>query len=166
MEELLVDKAYQLEKFPGKGGWTYVAIPEVSKNEHAYFGIVKVSGSIDSFELKDVSLLPMGSGRMFLPVKAEIRKKIGKQEGDWVQLRLFAENSLHNVREELLLCLQDEPTAFQSFLSCTEAEQQALVEWIFAAKTDDMKVARIVQTIDKLLYSKSRELAATKQLSN
>ncbi|MFT2009707.1 YdeI/OmpD-associated family protein [Pontibacter sp. 13R65] len=162
MEELLVDKAYRLEKFPGKGGWTYVAIPEISKNKHAWFGMVKVSGSIDDFELRDVNLWSLSSGSMFFPVKAEIRKKIGKQEGDWVQVRLFAENSMNKVREELLLCLQDEPTAYQAFLALSDVEQQTCVDWIYAAKSDDMKVARIVQTIDRLLYSKSCVLADTK----
>ena len=28
-EEPLVDKEYLLEKFPGKGGWTYALIPKI-----------------------------------------------------------------------------------------------------------------------------------------
>jgi hypothetical protein len=45
---------------------------------------VKVRGFIDDYELKDHNLFPMGKGILMMAVKAEIRKKIGKQEGDWV----------------------------------------------------------------------------------
>ena len=29
----LVDKEYLLEKYPGKGGWTYARIPEIAQGE-------------------------------------------------------------------------------------------------------------------------------------
>lgn len=32
-EKPLLDRKYLLEKFPGKGGWTYTAIPEVIQNK-------------------------------------------------------------------------------------------------------------------------------------
>lgn len=43
----LVNKKYLLEKYPGKGGWTYAVIPEVLQNKKAPFGWVKVKGTID-----------------------------------------------------------------------------------------------------------------------
>lgn len=90
MEKLLVNKKYLLEKYPGKGGWVYACIPEVLQDKHAYFGWVKVKGRIDDYEFKSFHLMPMGNGKLFLPVKAEIRKKIGKKEGDWVTIVLYA----------------------------------------------------------------------------
>ena len=32
-EKPLVNAAYLLQKFPGKGGWTYAAIPEIPQNK-------------------------------------------------------------------------------------------------------------------------------------
>ena len=150
-EQPLVNKSYLLEKFPGKGGWTYAAIPEILPDKHAHFGWVRVKGSVDGYELKGCHLMPMGNGKLFLPVKAEIRKKIKKQAGDWVQVILFADNTPQEVPEELLLCLQDEPAAYEKFLKCTDGEQKAFVDWIYSAKTDETKVERIVQSINKLL---------------
>ncbi|MFD2514021.1 DUF1905 domain-containing protein [Pontibacter locisalis] len=150
-EQPLVNKSYLLEKFPGKGGWTYAAIPEISPDKHAHFGWVRVKGSIDGYELKGYHLMPMGNGQLFLPVRAEIRKKIKKQAGDWVQVILYADNTPQEVPEELLLCLQDEPAAYKNFQSCTDGEQKAFVDWIYSAKTDETKVERIVQSINKLL---------------
>jgi hypothetical protein len=64
-----------LEKIPGKGGWTYVVINEIAPDKRAKFGWVKVRGSIDDYELNQYKLMPMGNGKLFLPVRAEIRKK-------------------------------------------------------------------------------------------
>ena len=38
----LVDKKYLLEKFKGKGGWTFVRIPEIPQNKNTAFGWVRV----------------------------------------------------------------------------------------------------------------------------
>lgn len=70
----LVNKKYLLEKFHGKGGWTYARIPEILQNKKNTFGWVKVKGSIDGYEIKKCHLMPMGNGKLFLPVKAAIRK--------------------------------------------------------------------------------------------
>lgn len=74
----VVDKTYLLEKIQGKGGWTYAEIPEIRPDKHSHFGWVKVKGSIDNFEINQYNLQPLGNGNLFLPVKAAIRKKIGK----------------------------------------------------------------------------------------
>lgn len=76
----LVDKEYLLEKFQGKGGWTFAKIPEITQNKNTPFGWVRVRGTIDHFEIKNYKLQPMGNGNLFLPVKAEIRKKLNKKK--------------------------------------------------------------------------------------
>ena len=80
MEQPLIDEKYLLEKFPGKGGWTYAKIPEILQDKSSPFGWVRVRGSIDGYEIKSYHLMPMGNGNLFLPVKAEIRKKIEKKK--------------------------------------------------------------------------------------
>lgn len=147
MEKPLVNKEFLLEKFQGKGGWTFAAIPEILQNPKAPFGWVTVKGSIDNFELKNYKLMPMGNGKLFLPVKAEIRKKIGKKEGDWVKIILYADNSFP---EEFLICLHEDSNAKNTFLTCTESEQKALVHWIYACKNEDEKIERIAKVINKL----------------
>ena len=146
----MVNKKYLLQKFHGKGGWTYAEIPEVLKGKHAHFGWVKVRGSIDTYEFRNYRLMPMGNGSLFLPVKASIRKIIGKEEGDWVKVVLYADNSPTEIPEELLLCLMDDPAAHQTFLEYTDGEQKTFIEWIYLAKTDETKVERIAKTLNKL----------------
>lgn len=154
MEELLVNKKYQLEKFPGKGGWTYVIISEIPQNIKRKFGMVKVKGRIDDYPLLGCNLMPMGTGQLFLPVKAEIRKKIAKKEGDWVSVQLYADDSGLAIPDELLDCLKDEPKAYANFLKLAESAQKEYRDWVYSAKKDETKVARIAKMIDMLLSGK------------
>nr|WP_295930121.1 YdeI/OmpD-associated family protein [uncultured Dyadobacter sp.] len=154
MEELLVDKKYQLEKFPGKGGWTYVIISEIRQDIKRKFGMVKVKGRVDDYELLGYNLMPMSTGALFLPVKAEIRKKIGKKEGDWVRVVLYADDSGLAIPEELLDCLKDEPKAYANFVKLAESAQKEYRDWVYSAKKDETKVARIAKMIDLLLAGK------------
>ncbi len=146
----LVDKKYLLEKYPGKGGWTYAVISEVLQDKKAPFGWVKVKGSIDNHKIKNCTLMPMGNGKPFLPVKASIRKELGKKEGDWVQVILYADNAPTEIPEEFLSCLKDAPMAHQIFNSLTNGQQKEYIDWIYAAKTDDGKVARMVESLKQI----------------
>lgn len=146
----LVEKEYLLEKFQGKGGWTFARIPEIPQNQNTPFGWVRVRGTIDNFEIKNYNLQPMGNGTLFMPVKAEIRKKINKKAGDYVHIILFADNFPTEIPEEFKLCLLYEPNAYETFLSYTNGEQKTILEWIYSAKTDATKVERIAKSIDKI----------------
>lgn len=153
LEKAIIDKDYLLQKYPGKGGWTYAIIPEISQDKHAWFGWLKVRGSIDGYEISNFHLMPLGNGTLFLPVKAEIRKKIGKQEGDWVHIILFSQDLPRVVHEDFLICLQDDPIAYQNFQKLNNAAQKEIIDWIYSVKNDDMKVERIAKTLDKLSKS-------------
>lgn len=150
MEETIVNQQFQLRKYPGKGGWTYAAVPQILQDRKAPFGWVKVKGSIDGYAIKNYRLMPMGNGQLFLPVKAAIRKIIGKREGDHVHIILQADNDPVELPAELLLCLLDNPDAHRTFLSYTEGEQKAFIDWINGAKKMETKVERIARTLDKL----------------
>lgn len=149
-DKLLVDKEVVLEKFPGKGGWTYAPLPEIP-NQKTPFGWKKVKGTIDNFKFNQYHLLPMGTGYLFFPVKAAIRKKIKKEAGDMVRIILFEDEAPFEIPEEFLLCLKDEPQALHYFQSFSESEQKKYISWIYSVKSENLKIERMADAINKIL---------------
>lgn len=150
----MINKECLLQKFPGKGGWTYLDIPEIKPDPQAHFGWVVVSGSIDGYELKKHKLMPKGNGILFLPVKSEIRKKIKKQAGDLVYLILSIDKSPLEIPDEIKLCFKNEsPETHHKFMQLSQTEQKAYLDWIYAAKTDETKAQRIIKLIKNLVHN-------------
>ena len=106
----------------------------LKKTKRNPFGWLKVKGSIDGYTFVNYHLMLMKNGNLFLSVKSEIRKKINKKAGDKVFVILFEDNAPTIIPGELLLCFENEPSAYKGFLKFSDSEKKTYIDWIYAAK--------------------------------
>jgi Domain of unknown function (DUF1905)/Bacteriocin-protection, YdeI or OmpD-Associated len=145
-----------LQKFGDKGektGWTYIEIPAYIAHEikpDTKLGF-RVKGFIDNFPVKLLALLPMGEGDFIIPMNAQIRKGIRKEEGAMVTLNLEEDTDELPQSEELMMCLEYEPKALEVFLKLPKGHQTYYSKWIDSAKTIETKTKRISMTVQGML---------------
>jgi Domain of unknown function (DUF1905) len=75
-----------LQKGDNPGAWTCVVMADVAEL-FGTRGLVKIRGKIDG-EPFDGALMAQGDGTHRLPVRAALRKAIGKEAGDTVHVRI------------------------------------------------------------------------------
>ena len=145
-----------IQKFDSKGeksGWTYIEIPAliVEQLQRGNKKSFRVKGSLDEYLFAAVALLPMGGGSFIMPLKADVRKAIGKRKGAIVKVMMEADATPFMLCPELMECLADEPLALANFNRQPGSHQKYFSNWIKSAKTEQTKAKRITQTITAML---------------
>ncbi len=141
-----------IHKFAKQGektGWTYIEISagQAKKLKPDTRVSFRVKGSLDSFKIKQIALIPMGEGNFIMPLNAAMRKGTGKKLGDKLKVSLEADDSEFVFSEEFMVCLQDDPVAYDFFQSLSGSHQKYFSKWIDSAKTSATRTKRIVMAV-------------------
>lgn len=145
---------HQFKAMGEKTGWSYIAIDaEIAQQLlHQNKKSFRVRGTLDALPINGLALLPMGDGNFILPLKASLRKRLGKEAGAILLLSL--ENDTEFVittPEDLQLCLQQEEPALQNFDKLTKSHQNYFINWINSAKTNETRIKRISLTVNAMI---------------
>ncbi|MDQ6813008.1 MAG: YdeI/OmpD-associated family protein [Bacteroidota bacterium] len=136
----MVEFTCTIKKFGEQGektSWTYIDIPEaiavqlVPGNKKSF----RVKGRLDGFTFEGFALIPIGGGNFILPLKAELRKALGKGKGATIDVKMEVDVNPVNLSPELMECLSDEPKALTYFNKLPGSHQKYYSRWIESAKT-------------------------------
>lgn len=146
----IIQGQFVIQKMDMKGGWSYVLLPPIHTKTGLPFGWFVVKGCIDDFEIKQYKLWPTADNKLFLPIKAEIRKKIKKQVGDTVQVTLFEDQSEVIIPNDFILCLLESPEAHFNFEKMSSTSQKQYIDYVYGAKSLEAQARRMTKSIEKL----------------
>ncbi|MFY7838988.1 MAG: YdeI/OmpD-associated family protein [Lacibacter sp.] len=142
----------KFEKQGEKTGWTYILIPAAiaEKINPGCKKTFRVKGKFDALAFDAMTLLPMGEGDFIIPLKADVRKAIGKRAGDKLNVQLALQSKAYEIAADFMDCLEDEPKALEHFQSLTGSHRNYFSKWIESAKTEETRTKRIVLAVNAL----------------
>jgi len=152
MNYLIQNEKLLIQYIPGNGAWTYQLIIPRTKDIKGKWGDLKVSGTIDNFEIKSKNLGPVKNSDKKMAINAEIRSATGKGAGDFVTVTLYLENQIQeksNDYEMIVDCFRD-AGVLDLFLKLDTVQQNGIIENISSVATEDQKVEKIIKFISNL----------------
>jgi hypothetical protein len=152
--EPIINDTFLIQKFEGKGGWSYVLFEEDLSAYKSKGAWVKVKGSVDQVEVKQLKLAPYGGGKLMFTLNADLRKRLKKEAGQKVKITLYVdENELitPDVVKEVLQLFPEELIFFESL---SESQRAFFINHVLEAKSEETTVLRLNNMLVKLKQKK------------
>jgi hypothetical protein len=132
-----------IQRFPGKGGWTYVEFDKLKGIKKSAFGMLCVKGKVDLCEINSIHLMPKGDGNLMLTLNMYVRKYIKKKVGDIVDIEIYKDDEEFPIPEEFTDCFDGEPEALKYFLSLSNSIKRNVVQYAYQATKEETRAKRI-----------------------
>ncbi len=150
MDKLLFKGKKLIERIPGKGGWTFIALPEVAENIDGKISMIKVKGKVDDCAIYSIHLMPKADGMLILPLNEYVRKQIGKRKGDVALVEIYEDHDDTPIPDELMECLEAEPECFEYFMSLSTSIKRNVIQYIYQAKKQETRDSRIMMYLRRM----------------
>ena len=147
---LIENEELEIKYEPGKGAWTYHILLPNTRHIVGKWGFLKVSGSIDGYELVAKNLFTIKGQDKMLSINETIRKAINKNGGDKVNVTLYLLNQNEQITDKQIMETFKESGVLKAFEALENAEKTAILADIMAQKAEDKQVSLIVKYIEKL----------------
>jgi len=150
MKELLKNRKLILQHVPGKGAWTYHLVIPDTKDLRGRWGFMKVSGTIDNYEFKNLNLAPVTGKDKRISVNGKIREAIGKGGGDEVTVTMYKTTDNRLTKEnEVEDCFKD-AEVYKKFRSLDDDHQEKILKDILTQSDEESQEKKILSHIKKL----------------
>ena len=150
MNELLKNRKLILQHVPGKGAWTYHLVIPDTKDLRGRWGFMKVSGTIDNYEFKNLNLAPVTGKDKRISVNGKIREAIGKGGGDEVTVTMYKTTDNRLTKEnEVEDCFKD-AEVYKKFRSLDDDHQEKILKDILTQSDEESQEKKILSHIKKL----------------
>jgi uncharacterized protein YdeI (YjbR/CyaY-like superfamily) len=83
-------------------------------------------------------------------LNGDLRKKLKKQKGDKVVVKIELDNSEFEMDATMMECIEDDEIANEYFNTFPASHQRYYSKWVQSAKTDETKAKRIAQILISL----------------
>ena len=135
-----------------KTGWTYIDLPAdlALKIHPANKKAFRVKGFLDDVPIEGISLIPMGEGNFIMALNSALRKKLRKEKGATINVKLEKDEAALQLPPYFTDCLTDEPAAIEYFNKLSDGSKRYFINWIESAKTDNTKTKRLALVMNAL----------------
>lgn len=140
-----------IDRFPGKGGWSYVRVPAKITVAAKCKGFVSIHAVVDGREY-DRSLIPIGDGSHMIVISRAMQRELGKMLGDTLEVTVRLANGPHQpvLPEELAVMLDIEAHLRPKWDALGRGQQRNYCMWIDTAKTDVTRAKRTAEVLRRL----------------
>jgi hypothetical protein len=131
--------------------WTVIYVPFDVEATFGAKGRLDVSGTIDGVPYQR-TLLSDGKGRYFIVTNVTMRKKIGKDAGDWVQVEMEPDETYKEVvlPDYFIEELEEYPDAKAAYEKAPPSSKRWVLQHLTEPKSMDARARRVVKTIEVL----------------
>ncbi|GAA0182724.1 hypothetical protein SH2C18_50520 [Clostridium sediminicola] len=134
----------------------YVKFPYDVKEVFGSKGIIKVIATFEGYEYRGI-LVKMSSDCHIIGITKAIRKIIGKEPGDEIQVTIQKDldSRLKEIPQNLLCVLGENKEAKKFFETLTESQKNKFITFITSAKKEVTVKSRL-EKVEKMLISKEK----------